>query len=187
MGKKIHNEDEIWMSKALELAKAALEKGEFPVGCILVSQGQVVGEGGRMNSSGNMSNELDHAEILALRQWVERGKPGHGDVVAYSTLEPCLMCTGALVISGVKKIVFAYEDVMGGACGLDFSGGLSACSFQEDLQSLYGEAAPEVVPGVLRKESLRLFKSFFSKPDNLYLKNTILEQYTLRQELDNEE
>ncbi|NPA93800.1 MAG: nucleoside deaminase [Thermodesulfobacteria bacterium] len=172
---------EKWMTKALELAKSALDAGEFPVGCVLVSGDRIVGMGSRLNSHGKHQNELDHAEIVALRQWAESGRPGDGEVVVYSTLEPCLMCTGALLISGIRHIVFAYEDVMGGACGLDFSKRISASANSKSFTSLYTEADPKVVAGVMRQESLNLFKAFFSRPDNSYLKNTLLEQYTLEQ------
>ncbi len=169
---KVH---EKWMKEALRLANAALAQGEFPVGCVLVSQNQEVGKGSRTNSGGMAQNELDHAEILALRDWVKRGKPGHC-ITVYSTLEPCLMCTGALLINGINNIVFAYEDVMGGACGIKL-GAISASGQTLRDYSMYRKL--KVTSGVLRHESLRLFKGFFSQPNNNYLKGTPLEQYTL--------
>ena len=186
MGSQELGVHEIWMSRALEIARQALEAGEFPVGCVLVGHGEIVGAGSRSNSKGSAQNELDHAEMLALRQWVERGRPGGSQVVAYSTLEPCLMCTGALLISGIRKIVFAYEDVMGGACGIEFSKGLTAFSQRCLEPSLYCQVSPIVMGGVLRKESLGLFKTFFSRPHNSYLKGTLLERYTLAQREEDE-
>jgi tRNA(adenine34) deaminase len=169
---------ERWMREALSLAASALQKGEFPVGCVLVSGDEVVARGSRLNSLGQGQNELDHAEMVALRQWVDAGKPGK-DLVCYSTLEPCLMCTGALIISGIKTIVFAYEDVMGGACGIRFDRPFSLCAQKGFEGCLYHDPDLIVIPSVLRKESIRLFKSFFSSPSNRYLKGTPLENYTL--------
>jgi len=171
---------ERWMAEALALAEKALNAGEFPVGCVLVGEGGIIARGSRMNSSGKLQNELDHAEMVALRDWFDAGRPG-GEITCYSTLEPCLMCTGALIISGVKRIVFAYEDVMGGACGMEFRGPFSVSGKNMAERCLYNSAEVEIIGGVLRKESIRLFKSFFSSPKNHYLKNTLLERYTLQE------
>ncbi len=167
---------EYWMSKAISIGKEALEMGEFPVGCILVSRDEVVGVGKRENSNGKFQNELDHAEIVALRDWVKRGKPGK-DVVCYTTLEPCLMCIGALVISGIKEIVFSYEDIMGGAANIFLKR-----DSQKGLAELYETANIEIIKGVLRKNALSLFKKFFKSPSNEYLKDTLLARYTLSQD-----
>ena len=176
------------MDRALELAEDALVQGEFPVGCVLVSQGRIVGEGRRANSKGRALNELDHAEILALRDWLQgKGTPSSkGDVTAYCTLEPCLMCFGALIINGVRRVVFAYEDVMGGATGLEFDvpagrlnpgdrciGGMIRRGF------LYRKDRVEIIPRVRRPESLALFKRFFTSPSSAYLKDTLLARYTM--------
>ncbi len=176
---------EIWMDKALELASKALAQGEFPVGCVLVAQEQIVGVGLRAHTSGSEPNELDHAEILALRNWLSNKSTLSGGVTAYCTLEPCLMCFGALLINGVKRIVFAYEDVMGGATGLDLASPttrLVQCSdlhleIQRDF--LYRKDGIEVIPGIRRAESLALFKRFFSDPASRYLSDTLLAKYTL--------
>ncbi len=178
MDEKERRYHEKWMAQALGLAKKALAAGQFPVGCVLVSQDEIVGVGSRLNSNGALQNELDHAEILALRDWVSRGRPGQ-KVIAYSTLEPCLMCAGALLISGIRSIVFGYEDVMGGACGLDKYVPFSASKGKAICAPLYRDAQVKVIPGILRNESLALFKAYFNKNNN-YLKNTLLEEYTLK-------
>ena len=176
--------DEYWMLQALELAEQALERGEFPVGCILVSEGLIVGRGDRKNSSGGIMNELDHAEILALRDWTERGRPG-GVFTAYTTLEPCLMCLGALILNGAGRIIYSYEDVMGGATGIDFNQAFS-CGHRGiqtgGARHLYKHFEGRIQGPLLRSESLKLFKQFFSNPENSYLKGTMLETYTLAQE-----
>ncbi len=174
--------NEYWMQQALDIAKKALERGEFPVGCILVSEGMIVGKGGRQNSRGHMENELDHAEIQAIRDWVARGKPGGMGFTAYTTLEPCLMCTGALILSGARRIVYSYEDVMGGAAGLDFNKSFSrGCLQVEQARSghLYRDFNNRIEGAVLRERSIGLFQRFFSNSGNRYLKGSLLETYTL--------
>ncbi len=183
------------MRLALEQASEALQRGEFPVGCVLVANGEVVGSGARYKSSGMDVNELDHAEIMALRDWLQRGRQGAGDcITAYVTLEPCFMCLGALMINDVKCIIFAYEDVMGGACGTDFSRPLTAvhermdeehmpCNTYRHIYLKYGSVLSDrrIIGGVMRKESLALFYDFFSNGSNEYLKDTYLAHYTVQQ------
>ncbi len=183
MNDNVTQEELNWMKKALASAQKALEAGEFPVGCILVSQGRIVGQADRIHSKGDLQNELDHAEILALRDWINRGRPG-GTFTAYTTLEPCLMCLGALILNGAKAIVYSYEDIMGGATAIDFDRPFSRASHTEParmLEHLYRDFAKRIKGPVLREESLELFKRFFSMPGNTYLKDTLLEAYTLAQ------
>ncbi len=175
--------DEMWMEKALDSAQRALGKHEFPVGCILVSGDRIIGRGDRINSRGVLENELDHAEIRAIRDLAQKGHVT-GGFTAYTTLEPCLMCLGALILNGAERIVYAYEDVMGGATGIDFDQRFSRSSHTGDkgkLLHLYRGFSDRIRGGVLRRESLRLFRDFFSRPENTYLKGTLLEKYTLFQ------
>lgn len=181
---------EKWMSEALDLATNALSRGDFPVGCVLVSGDMIVGSGIRSHTRPGDINELDHAEVSALRDWIDKGRPlGHGDdtdVTAYCNLEPCLMCLGALILNGIKRIVFAYEDVMGGATGLDFSKPLTSVTGMIDgfldikNDNLYVESRIEILGGVKRRESLALFKRFFSDPAQLYWRDSLLYKYTLK-------
>ncbi len=160
------------MKLALKEAQKALSCGEFPVGSILVYQGQVIATGSRIGTARGGKNETDHAEMLALRQLSGTNIDyDPAEITAYCTLEPCLMCFGASMIAGLGHIVFAYEDVMGGGTGCDL----------RSLPLLYKESNIEVIPGVLRAESLALFKAFFSNPANTYWKGSLLERYTLSQ------
>jgi len=177
---------EKWMSKALDLASNALSSGVFPVGCVLVSGGLIVGSGVRSHTRPEDMNELDHAEICALRDWIDKGRiSGHGsdaDITAYCNLEPCLMCLGALILNGINKIVYAYEDVMGGATGLDFSKRLTGVAKTvDDLfnDNIYARSRVEILGGVKRTESLILFKRFFSDSAQSYWRNSLLHKYTL--------
>ena len=89
----------------------------------------------------------------------------------YCTMEPCLMCFGAIILSGIKKIVYSFEDPMGGGTSCDL----------KSLSPLYRDSGISVIPHVLRDKSLELFARFFSKKDNLYWKNSFLEKYTLEE------
>jgi len=164
-------EHERFMRLALTEAEAALAQGEFPVGCVLVHKGEVIACGKRAHSSGRV-NELDHAEILALRSFLDAELViAPGELAVYCTMEPCLMCYSTLILNGIRKIVYAYEDVMGGGTNLPLTA----------LSPLYAAMEVQVVPSVLRQESLALFQQFFSNPDNPYWKDSLLANYTLEQ------
>jgi tRNA(adenine34) deaminase len=162
-------QDEFFMGRALEQAGIALAAGEFPVGCVIADQEQVIAAGFRKNSSGDHPNELDHAEITTLRKFMKtRGSGKQTGFTIYVTMEPCLMCFGAILLAGIQRIVYAYEDVMGGG---------TRCRL-EDLPALYAGARVEVVSHVSRDESLALFKTFFSNPLNTYWEDSLLARYT---------
>ncbi len=144
--------DEQYMRQALLLAEAAYQKGEVPVGALLV------GETGIISRAHNRREELNdataHAEILALKEG------GHIlgtwrllNTTLYVTLEPCPMCAGALVHARVSRLVFGTRDPKGGAAG-----------------SLYNIPADprlnhrlEVHEGILAPECAALLKNFFSE------------------------
>jgi len=165
---------EYYMGLALEQAQKAFDKGEFPVGCVIVQTGKVIASGSRQGTTQEkpVFNEIDHAEIRALK-YLETGDVKFDPMksVLFCTMEPCLMCFGAIILSGIKKIVYAYEDPMGGGTTCDL----------KKLPFLYQKCEIEIVPGVLRQKSLDLFYNFFNKEDNLYWKNSYLETYTLDQ------
>jgi tRNA(adenine34) deaminase len=163
---------EYFMKKALELAEDALAEGEFPVGCVMVHRENILVTGDRKGTTGNGRNELDHAEMVALRHLIELEYPVSPDeITAFCTMEPCLMCYAALMLAGIGKIVYAYEDVMGGGCHCERS----------RLNPLYKNSPVTVVADVLRTESLKLFQAYFSDPTNSYWKNSLLAEYTLDQ------
>jgi tRNA(adenine34) deaminase len=164
--------DAHFMRKALELAGGALGRGEFPVGCVMVHQDKILVTGARKASIENDRNELDHAEMVALRRLTELKKPiNQAELTVFCTMEPCLMCYAALILAGIGKIVYAYEDVMGGGCNCELA----------RLKPLYKNSPITVVAGVMRRESLELFQAFFSNPDSSYWKDSLLAEYTLSQ------
>jgi tRNA(adenine34) deaminase len=163
---------EFFMEKALTEARTALAAGEFPVGCIMVHDTKILASGARKGTTGNYPNEVDHAEMIALRRLLRLdSKFDPGEVTVFSTLEPCLMCFGAMIINGIGKLVFAYEDAMGGGTQCDTA----------SMPPLYQSNQMAIIPGILRNESLKLFKTFFSEPRNSYLRGTLLANYTLGQ------
>ena len=163
---------EYFMKISLEQAEQALIAGEFPVGCVIVHQNKILATGTRKGTIGDGGNEIDHAEMVALRGLLEcRGLTKGDGITVFCTMEPCLMCYGALMLAGIDKIVYAYEDVMGGGTDCELS----------RLRPLYRNSPITVVPNVLRDRSLRLFKTYFSNPANSYWKQSLLAEYTLRQ------
>ncbi|MBI9077706.1 MAG: nucleoside deaminase [Desulfatibacillum sp.] len=164
-----------FMNKALELAAKALEAGEFPVGCVLVHDNKIIADGARIGVASGGTGELEHAEMVALARLEKiKNAPVPSEITLYGTMEPCLMCFGALLIHGITKIVYAYEDVMGGGTGVDRS----------TLPPLYRDANLELTPRVGRSQSLALFQAFFARPDNHYWQDSLLARYTLEQEVE---
>ncbi len=164
--------DAVFMTEALGLAQMALADGEFPVGCVIADGDSVVARGHRTGTAAGSGNEIDHAEINALRH-LSSDMPDvdRSTLTLYCTMEPCLMCFSAIVLSGIIRIVYAYEDVMGGGTGCDRSG----------LPPLYRNAQLTVISGVLRENSLALFQQFFADSGNPYWADSLLSHYTLNQ------
>ena len=162
------------MQIALGQAEEALAQGEFPVGAIFVHGDQILASGRREHSQeqNDTVNEIDHAEIVALRNLLNQNTTiPLAEITVYSTMEPCLMCYSTMILNGIRKIVYGYEDVMGGGTNLPL----------QQLNPLYKEMHIELVRDVLREQSLSLFKRFFSNPENNYWKDSLLSSYTLSQ------
>lgn len=166
--------DEYCMQEALKQAELAFNRGEFPVGCVVSDGNKLLAKGARVGTSNGRINEIDHAEIVALRQVYEKAEDLHlnfSKLTLYSTLEPCLMCLGAIFISAVGRVVYAFEDVMGGGAKI----------MQKDMAPLYRNHKIDIVPYVLREKSLILLQRFFQNPNNYYWTNSLLSNYTLEQ------
>jgi len=112
--------DIFWMQHALELAKRAESEGEVPVGAVVVYDDQVIGEGWNRPITDN--DPTAHAEIMALRSAAKKiNNYRLIDTTLYVTLEPCIMCTGAIIHSRVKRVVYGALDPKAGASESAFS------------------------------------------------------------------
>lgn len=104
------------MREALLLAAHAAALGEVPVGAVVVNDGQIIGRG--FNQSITSNDPTAHAEIVALRDASQRLKNYRlVDCDLFVTLEPCMMCVGAMLHARVKRVVFGARDAKTGACG----------------------------------------------------------------------
>lgn len=140
------------MQHALELARRAASEGEVPVGAVLVRDGEVVGEG--WNQPASKNDPTAHAEIVALREASRRlGNYRLVDTTLYVTLEPCVMCAGALIHARVARVVYAAADPKTGAAGSVF----------DTLVSERHNHRVRVQDGLMAEESGELLRDFFRK------------------------
>ena len=144
--------DESYLQLALELARDAERAGEVPVGAVIVAEGKVVGQG--RNSPIGSNDPTAHAEMLALREAARTlGNYRLEGTTIYVTLEPCVMCAGALVAARVSRLVFGARD-------LRFGGVRS--KFQLADSDILNHRL-EIVEGVLAVECAELLKKFFAQ------------------------
>ena len=148
--KPLEADDHFWMYYALSLAEAAALQNEVPVGAVVVHNGRMIGTG--INLRESIKQASAHAEMLAIEEASRFLKAWRlQDCTLYVTLEPCLMCAGAIYQARLPRVVFAAKDPKGGALG-------SLYQLNEDsrLNHRY-----EVSSGLLVDESARLLSSFF--------------------------
>ena len=110
-----------FMKEALKQARIALQKGEVPIGAVVVYKGQVISRG--YNQTEMLKDPTAHAEMIAMTQAssvLSENKTDHRGslegVTVYSTLEPCPMCAGAMVLNKCHSVVYAAKDPKAGAC-----------------------------------------------------------------------
>ena len=141
---------DVYMSYAMELAREAYDNEEVPVGCIITDKsGNIIGRG--RNRREENSDATAHAEIEAIREACSNlGDWRLDDCSMFVTLEPCPMCTGAIINSRIPTVVFGARDAVTGSCG----------SVIDLFSESYGHR-PAVFPGVLQDESAALLKDFF--------------------------
>ena len=143
--------DEQYMRAALREARRALEDDEVPVGAVVVHGSRVIGRA--FNQRERLKDPTAHAEMIALTQasaaledWRLEG------ATLYVTLEPCVMCAGALVQARISRVVFGAKDPRSGACGSLYNVGIDP-----RLNHRF-----EIVDGVLEAECAALLHEFFS-------------------------
>lgn len=141
-------EDQEWMQEALEQARRASEKGEVPVGAVLVRAGEVLARA--HNLIVTRHDPTAHAELLALHEGAQRLENERLiGATLYTTLEPCAMCAGALMLARIDRLVFGAWDPKAGAFGSTL-----------DLTA-YGNHRVHVAGGVLASASQALLQGFF--------------------------
>jgi tRNA(adenine34) deaminase len=139
------------MRAALDEARQALEHGDVPIGAVTVYQRQIIGRG-------HNHREIDqdptaHAEMIAIRQAaVHLGRWRLDEVTLYSTLEPCCMCAGAIVLARIPRVVYAAIDLKAGCAG----------SIVDVLRHPRLNHRVEVDVGLLAQEAAALLSQFFS-------------------------
>jgi tRNA(adenine34) deaminase len=142
--------DELWMEEALRAAQRALEAGEVPVGAVVVSEGRIVGRGWNRNISDN--DPTAHAEIIALREaGAAVGNHRLSQCDLFATIEPCPMCTGAMVHARIKRLIYGADDPKVGAVN----------SVMQLLNHQQLNHKPEVRSGVLAGRCAELLQTFF--------------------------
>lgn len=141
---------EYWMRHALLLAQRAWDEGEVPVGAVLVHNNQAIGEG--WNRPIGRHDPTAHAEIMALRQGgLVLQNYRLLDTTLYVTLEPCVMCAGAMVHSRIGTLVFGARDLKTGAAG----------SLMDVLHHPGMNHRVEIVEGTLKEECSGMLSEFF--------------------------
>jgi tRNA(adenine34) deaminase len=145
-------DDTFFMGLALHQAARALLHDEVPVGAVIVHQNRVIGRG--FNRVESKKEILRHAEITAIRQASKKlGRWRLTGCTMYTTLEPCCMCAGALVLARVDRLVYAASDPKAGACGsrYDIAGG---SRLNHRIMTEHG---------LLQTEASQLLKDFFKR------------------------
>lgn len=144
--------DEYYMKLAIEEAKKATDLDEVPIGAVLVLEGEVIAKAHNLRETQQRS--IAHAELLAIDKACKRiGSWRLENTTLYVTLEPCAMCSGAIVLSRVSRVVFGARDPKGGCAG----------TLMNLLEEQRFNHQAEVVPGVCEEECGQLLRSFFKE------------------------
>ena len=140
--------DELYMKEALLMANKAFNKNDVPVGCVIVKGDRVIAK--TYNTKNIKNCSINHAEILAIKKACKKLGTWHlDDCILYVTMEPCMMCCGAIIQSRIKRVVYGADcDKFGYVC--------------EVLNSKKNNHRVDVSGGVLEEECSLILKRFFS-------------------------
>ena len=146
------------MDKALKYMKAALKeaekartKDEVPIGCVIVLNNKIIAKAHNIRES--KQNPIGHAEILAIQKASKKLNSWRlENCEMYVTIEPCIMCSGAIIQSRIKRVVYGAPDIKGGAFGSSIN----------ILEASNINHHPEVVKGVLEDECSSIIKNYFN-------------------------
>ena len=141
-----------FMKEALKEAELARLEDEVPIGCVIVKDDQIIARG--HNQRDKSHNPLGHAETLAIKKASEVVNDWQlVDCELYVTIEPCIMCSGAIIQSRIKRVVYGARDFKGGCFGSSIN----------ILEADNINHHPEVIGGVLEEECSKLIKDYFKK------------------------
>ena len=136
-----------FMKEALKEAKSAYEAGEVPIGCVIVSGGRIIGRG--HNRREELQDATEHAEMIAIREANRTlGSFRLENCALFVTLEPCPMCTGAIINARIPEVFYGAPDEKAGTCGT--------------LMNLLGDERASIEKGCLRNECGKLLSDFFA-------------------------
>jgi len=146
----MQEQDRLWMGIALQEAAEAALQGEVPVGCVIVFEEQIIGRAHNLRET--LADPTAHAEILALQQAAKnKGQWRLSGATVYVTLEPCPMCTGALINARIERLVYGCDDAKAGCCG----------TLHQLAQNAGFNHQFVITSGVCAEESAMLLQSFF--------------------------
>ena len=139
--------NEKYMNIALIEANKAYKKNEVPIGCVIVKNNKIISKAYNKKEKTNVVTK--HAEIIAIEKACKKLKTWHlNDCILYTTVEPCLMCTGAIIQSRIKKVVYATENEKYGSLNK---------IVKENKSKL------EIEKNILAEKSISLLQNFFNK------------------------
>lgn len=142
--------NEKWMKEAIKQAKKAAHKDEVPIGCVIVKDDQIIARAYNKREMKQCSTA--HAEILAIEKACKKlGSWRLEDCDLYVTLEPCPMCSGAIIQSRIRNVIFGAYDPKGGCMGSNMN--------INDVRGF--NHYPDIEGGILQDECSRLLKEFF--------------------------
>lgn len=148
------NVEEFFMKEALKEAKKAYQKEEIPVGAVIVKDGKIIARGHNLKET--KVNTLKHAELIAIEKASKKLENWRlENCTLYVTLEPCSMCTGAIIQARIQKLVIGTMDEKTGACGSVLN--LLKYPFNHQV---------ELITGVKQEECAKMLKDFFKELRN---------------------
>ena len=145
------NSDELYIREAMRLARLAEEEDEVPVGCVIVRGGEIIASA--YNTRERSRCATHHAEILAIERACETlGGWRLPDTTLYVTMEPCVMCAGAIINARIPRVVFGASDIRFGAFGSLIN-----------LAEIPFNHKPEVTSGILGEECRQMLSDYFKR------------------------
>ena len=139
-----------YMSEALKEAQLASLEDEVPIGCVIVKDDQIIARAHNQRETTN--NPLGHAETLAIKKASEILNDWQlVDCDLYVTIEPCIMCAGAIIQSRIRKVIYGAPDFKGGAFG----------SSIDILNANNINHRPEIIKGIMENECSEIIKTYF--------------------------